>query len=216
MADIHLVLGSGMEHELFQNRIQKDDLIIGVDHGAYILAKNDYSLDIAIGDFDSVSKDEWGEIHKKSSRIIKVDAEKDATDGELALKYISEHYSDIENIYIYQWLSDGRIDHLLSIFWWVYQEEFHHIIERCYFISHKNEWRCYLPGKHIISKHSSLKYISFICMTPVRDLEITNFKYELAKTQITAPKAFVSNEFLENEGELSFSKGIVIQVNSKD
>lgn len=64
------------------------ELFVGVDHGSLFLLKNQLPLDLAVGDFDSVSKEELQMIQEKAGDFIKAAPEKDDTDTELALKAI--------------------------------------------------------------------------------------------------------------------------------
>ena len=68
------------------------DVFVGVDRGSLFLLENKLPLDIAVGDFDSVSQDELRGIQHEAGVFIKANPEKDDTDTELALKTVFEQY----------------------------------------------------------------------------------------------------------------------------
>ena len=74
----------------------EEEYIIGVDIGAYLLAKNNMRIDLSIGDFDSVSTTELSLIEKFSNEVQKFDEKKE---------YTIQHDKDINNN-VYG--SDGR------------------------------------------------------------------------------------------------------------
>ena len=55
----------------------EEEYIIGVDIGAYLLAKNNMRIDLSIGDFDSVSTTELSLIEKFSNEVQKFDEKKE-------------------------------------------------------------------------------------------------------------------------------------------
>lgn len=52
------------------------ELFVGVDRGSLFLLKNQLPLDLAVGDFDSVSKEELQMIQEKAGDFIKAAPEK--------------------------------------------------------------------------------------------------------------------------------------------
>ena len=64
------------------------DYFVGIDKGSSFLLKNQLPLDLAIGDFDSVSAEEFKQIKAKAKKLVMAPAEKNDTDTELALKTI--------------------------------------------------------------------------------------------------------------------------------
>ena len=66
------------------------DVYVGVDRGSLFLIENQLPLDLAVGDFDSVSQDELQLIKETAKAFVQACPEKDDTDTELALKkYLS-------------------------------------------------------------------------------------------------------------------------------
>ena len=63
---------------------------IAADGGAVLLEELGHYPDVIIGDFDSLTEEQFQFFQKKGSEIIRYPQEKDETDGELALKYCKE------------------------------------------------------------------------------------------------------------------------------
>ena len=64
------------------------DYFVGVDRACLYLLELGLPLDLAVGDFDSVSELELDVIQSTAKSCKKASAEKNATDTELALKLI--------------------------------------------------------------------------------------------------------------------------------
>jgi thiamine pyrophosphokinase len=69
--------------DLYQS--ETNEIIIGVEKGAYMLAKNRIAMDRAVGDFDSVTQEEKELIAKYAETVALYPEEKDKTDTELAV-----------------------------------------------------------------------------------------------------------------------------------
>ena len=85
MPNIAIVAGGNCDLSLYKD-ILRDAYFIGADRGALYLAENGYQVDIAVGDFDSVSESEMEKIYKASGDIDRLSEDKDETDLEHALK----------------------------------------------------------------------------------------------------------------------------------
>ena len=83
--DIAIVAGGTCDLSLYKD-ILADAFIIGADRGALYLAESGYKIDIAVGDFDSVSESEMEKICKNTGDLDRLVPEKDETDLEHALK----------------------------------------------------------------------------------------------------------------------------------
>lgn len=67
------------------NLVEESDYIIGVDGGCDMLYAYDILPDLIIGDFDSINTDILKFYQNKEIEIIKLEIEKDVTDGEASL-----------------------------------------------------------------------------------------------------------------------------------
>lgn len=188
---------------------------IGIDRGAWRLLKQGIIPDLAVGDFDSLSGNEQSELFGNVEDVMKVLPEKDLTDTELALKVALERYPQAEK---YQLIggTGGRLDHLLANLFLVYQPCFSSLVERFELIDRWNTVRFYRPGKYIVMKEEEKEYLTFLCMTPVDQLTLSNVKYPLVEKNFTVPISLTSNEFLDEHAEFSFNSGLVAVIQSKD
>ena len=94
--EVVIVLGGPNTKEnikaLLENRYGKayeDFRFVGVDGGALRLLDQHLSMEVAIGDFDSVTKEQRDLIHEAAGTVVQLPSEKDDTDfimGEGALR----------------------------------------------------------------------------------------------------------------------------------
>lgn len=177
--------------------ISSEDCVIGVDRGAYKLAKRGIIMHHAFGDFDSVSSQEFKMIQSMSQQIHCFPSEKDDTDFQLALQFSLLNYTECHSIEIYGILGGkGRIDHFISNVWLAYDVRFQPFLEKMKFIEEDCETIFLLPGKHAIENTLGYHYLSIVTHTPEMHLTIKGAKYELERKLLKAPCALISNEFL--------------------
>ena len=84
-------------------------VVVGIDKGAYIAYENNVKLDYAIGDFDSISADEFRKL-KDYCEVIKLNPIKDDTDTLYAIKM----FKDFDKIILIGGISGRRIDHFYA------------------------------------------------------------------------------------------------------
>jgi len=100
------------DREEFKKLIgEKDILFIAADGGALFLESIGFLPDVIIGDFDSLTTEQYQRYEKLGAKIIKYPVEKDETDGELALQYCRER--GFNNIIIIGF-AGGRLDQQLA------------------------------------------------------------------------------------------------------
>ena len=90
---------------------EKDVLFVAADGGALLLESIGFVPDVIIGDFDSLTEVQYQHYEKTGVKIIKYPAEKDETDGELALQYCQE--IGLNDIIIIGF-AGGRLDQQLA------------------------------------------------------------------------------------------------------
>lgn len=87
-----LILANGELYgtDVLRKRIAGEvfDLVIGVDGGSRYASELNITVDVIVGDMDSISSHEY--LRNKNARFIPYPAEKDETDLELALSYALE------------------------------------------------------------------------------------------------------------------------------
>lgn len=189
---------------------------IGVDAGCLQLIKHGYEIDYAVGDFDSVTEEEFQLIQEHSKTVIQHPAQKDDTDMELAIDVAIEHYPQA-NYYIVGAIGEtkGRLDHMLANIWMVYQPRYQSIVNRMNFIERDHVFQFLKVGEHQLSVKAENKlpdYLSIVSMTPVKALKIQGARYELTETDYDYPRALISNEFVNKEQDIhiSFKEGLVL------
>lgn len=210
---MHIILGAPQAEKL-KPLIQSQGLVIGVDRGAFIAIEEGIKLDVALGDFDSVSNKEKLKVKQHADEIFSFPSNKDDTDAELALLYILENV-EAANIYLYNW-SGGRIDHLYSLLMVVLQVRFLPIVPKIKFIAGNNYISYYLAGEYNLKKIDQMKYLSLILLTKVKQLTLSNVNYPLKEADFDFPRALISNEFGNEEALLSFAEGIIAVIQSRD
>lgn len=192
---------------------KEDIFIIGVDGGCLELIKAGFHLDLAIGDFDSVTQDELEMIKNQAKEVKVFNTDKDDTDMELALEYATSSFPQAD-YYILGGIGEqkGRLDHMLANIWMGYQARFESFVEQFSFIERNHRLQYLQAGRHQLKSQKRTDYLSIISMTPVKDLMIKNALFNLDKQDFSYPRALISNEFIseQNPVELSFSKGLVL------
>ncbi|MEN1966921.1 thiamine diphosphokinase [Lentibacillus sp. N15] len=189
------------------------DIWIGADRGAFLLIENQYTPDIAIGDFDSLNKDECAQVKQYSRTFIPYPIEKDWTDLELALGKAYEYAP--EKIYLFN-VTGGRLDHSLINIQTLYS-----IMERKiqgFIVENNNLLTMVKPGKHAVVKDDTYPFLSFVPFTKdVKGLTLQGFEYPLADQTITwGSTRCISNKLLLKNGTFSFKEGILLLIKSRD
>lgn len=213
MDAVHIILGAPKLEEVMP-LIQSEGIVIGVDRGALIAIEEGIPLDIAIGDFDSISKEEKALVHTKANKVMNFPTDKDDTDTELAFLYVMNNYSNAK-VFLYNWYG-GRVDHLYSILLVALQNRFKALVPNLHYISDKNNISYFSPGTYRIEKIERMEYLSYVLLTPVEKLTLKEVKYTLEEVSFDHPMSLISNEFIGVEATFSFATGIVAVIQSND
>ena len=188
--------------------------MVGADRGALKLAELLPHFDAAIGDFDSVTPSEMEDIKKKSLVCRVLPAQKDETDTEAAIAYAIEMFNPEEIILLGAF--GGRLDHLMSNLWLAFHPLVKQMTGKVSLMDRHNTLRFYLPGNYVLKKEEGKKYLSFIGMTPIKELKLTGVAYPLNGKDYEYPIALVSNEFKDTEMTFSFGSGQLAVIQSSD
>lgn len=213
---INILAGGPNDHLPDLSEYQtKEDVWAGVDRGALTLISEGITPNLALGDFDSVTTKEAELIEKRSKEIMKYSAEKDETDMELAIQWALKQTP--ERIRIFG-ATGGRLDHFFGNI----QLLIHSLLSEhdtpIEIMDKNNLIFLKRPGHHPISKHEAYKYISFIPVSmEIHGLSLKGFKYPLENFYLQAGSTqCISNELINDNGNFSFSKGILMVVRSND
>lgn len=189
------------------------DYFVGIDRGSLFLLKNGLSLDMVVGDFDSITEDELLYIKHYCSNIVSASAEKNDTDTELALKTIFKEFPEAQ-VTVFGAFG-GRIDHMMSNIFLPSDTDLEPFMSQ---IRLKDEQNIvtYLPsGKNQVSRIEGMSYVSFMPESE-STLQISGAKYELNKSNYFKKKMYSSNEFMTSPIEVELKDGYLIIIYSKD
>ena len=193
--------GKAPKKELFQNLVNKSDLIIAADGGANICFQHDIKPEYVVGDFDSIENNL--RTHFNTSEFIH---KPDQNEHDLlkALKFC-------ETLNPQQVICTAvfgkRIDHVLSNLFIIQNQNFKFKLEfiddyaKVFII--KNTYQFFSPPN---------QHISFLSYRPVFGVTLKGFKYNL--TEKDFPDGFngLSNEIDENPASVSIKNGSLITI----
>ena len=187
---------------------------IGVDRGAYYLIEHGIIPDVIVGDFDSVSEEEYASISEVVPHVELFQAEKDDTDTDLALmRALDFEPSEV----LLTGATGGRLDHHEAALRSVYRMQMTYPHIQFKIIDSHNELQFLLPGRHQLTKtHHS--YLSFFAYgESVYDVTLRGVKYETTDEKIDlATSRFTSNEIISDNAYITFSRGICLMIRSMD
>ena len=191
----------------------KADYWIGADRGAVTLLHHQIKTDLAIGDFDSVSSNEFTRIRQTVDRVEVFPAAKDETDLELALlEALKQNPDEV----IFFGVTGGRLDHTLAniqLLLSLKQEKVNGII-----IDRSSQLQIVRPGVYEAAEEPEYPYISFLPVSPeVTGLSLSEFLYPLENAVITwGSTRCISNKLLSGSAVFSFKTGIMAVIRSRD
>lgn len=185
----------------------KDADYVGIDRGALTLVEGKIPVTLALGDFDSVNKEEFQLIKNHAKEVIFLNPIKDDTDSESAVRHLLERgYEKI----ILLGAMGGRMDHSFVNLRLAYQ--FPQIVA---LEDEMNLVEGYGIGTYRFT-NEKYKYFSFFTEEEAV-VSIKGMKYPLDHQKITQRDLYtLSNEILDKEGILIVHSGNVLVIQSKD
>ena len=199
----------GAVHTAFVTEHPKaDDLCIAADAGYRTACTLGERVDVLLGDFDSLGEPPVDE----SFEILRVPAEKDLTDTQLAVELALDRGA--EEIFIIGGLT-GRLDHTLStlaILEDLYARGVHGTIT-----DGQSRVR-YLCSSSTLVARSAYSYLSLVAADDVvKGVTVEGCKYPLTRATLHRRRQFaVSNEITGNVAFLSVKKGGIYVIESRD
>lgn len=183
-----------------------DSDLIGIDHGASVIASAKVKMKAAIGDFDSVDGTELKAIAEYAENLVKLTPQKDETDTEEAIKYAMEQGYD--EIVIYDALG-GRIDHEMA--------NMYLLMHRRYpimFINDYNRVRVLKQGQYQVD--NTYTYLSFLALEE-SCISVNGVAYPMNHRIITLKDIFsISNEIVTDNCEVTIHYGRVLMMETRD
>mgnify|MGYP000563467042 CR=1 FL=1 len=192
---------------------KNQDIYLGVDGGCLKLLEQGLPLDIAVGDFDSISEVDFRKIQAQAKQVVQSVPEKNDTDLELALKTVFEDYPDAA-VTVYGAFG-GRLDHFLSNIFLPTDPDLAPYMEQIQLVDEQNRLVFRPAGSHEIQPDPTMTYVGFMPVGEGR-LEITGAKYPLHAENYFLKAMYGSNEFLDQAIQVSLDRGYLVIVYSKD
>ncbi|MCP1639597.1 thiamine pyrophosphokinase [Streptococcus gallinaceus] len=189
------------------------DVFVGVDAGSLFLLKHNLPLDMAVGDFDSVSAEELQWIKAEAKSLTQAPAEKDDTDLELALKTVFEQYPEAQVSVLGAF--GGRLDHMMSNLFLASEPSLASFMQQIKLQDSLNLVRFFPQGRHLIEPVKGMTYVSFMPSDGSR-LTIEGAKYPLNTSNYFFKKCYSSNEFIDEDLVIELDSGYVVVIYSKD
>ena len=183
-----------------------DDLVIAADSGYHNAIALGEKPTILLGDMDSIKESDI----PKDIEILKVPAEKDFTDTQLAVDTAIKQ--GVREIVIIGGL-DGRLDHTLSNL-----SILEDLSKKGIFVHITNGYNRvrYINSTSTLIPKSGFKYIGLLCLTEkAKGVSVEGCKYPLKNAKLDRSFQFaVSNEIVGNCALISVRKGALYIVES--
>lgn len=209
-----LLVAGGLISDWPSINLTEIDYIVGIDRGSWFIVQQGWTLNFAVGDFDSLTEEELVVVKSHAHELVQVQAEKDETDTQLALRLTLKKFPDTFVTII--GATGGRLDHFLANLWLPLEEQFRSYAPQICLKDKKNTIHYLLPGKHVIQRMPTMKYLAYCCLTPVNNLNLSGSKYTLETTDVLLPISYASNEFVTEEAYCSFDQGLLAVIQSCD
>lgn len=180
---------------------------IGGDAGASLLAHQGIHMKFAVGDFDSLAKEEMQLIRAYSDTVYTLNPMKNDSDSASAIKYALQYgYDEI-------WLIGafgGRMDHTYYNMQLALQ--YPNIVHLYDF---QNHVYALTKGTYAIPK-DEYTYISFFTNEKAT-LTLRGFAYPLTRRHLSKNDLYtLSNQIVEKEGILTIEEGVLLVFQTKD
>ena len=202
--------GGKIYPENITERPKPEDIKIAADAGVLNAKLLGVTVDVALGDFDSLG-DKLSEIPEKAEKVT-VPCEKDETDTQLAVNEALKRGA--EEIVIIGGL-DGRLDHTLSNI--AILEAMNEMRIPTVIANGQNRVR-YIKSTSTLIAKSGYRYMSLIAAEEtVKGVSVEGCKYPLDNARLTNKFQFaVSNEITGNCALVSVRKGGLYIIESRD
>ncbi len=211
---IYIFTGGHVSEDIFSYININDGFTIGVDKGIEFLLKKQMVPDYFVGDFDSIDSRLLEEIKNKFVDKVKIFPEKkDETDTELAIRLAIEF--NPEEIMIIGGIG-SRVDHVIANINILLQAEIKNIKAIMYDVN--NRIQLLIPNKILQIEKSYFKYISLLSFSDkVEGINAKGFKYPIEQGVMKLGVPYgVSNELIDDKGNISIEKGILLVIESRD
>lgn len=183
--------------------ILKDAYVIGVDKGALSAINLGIKLDLAVGDFDSITEKEYEIVKNNVSNIHKLNPVKDMTDTNEAISFCK----DASQIYIMGGIKGPRIEHFISNLIDIANDNRIKMIDDNSFIEVLDK-SCYAKKDY--------KFISIFSIDNNTKISLKGFKYELNDYNLKLNDPLCISNQIIGEGYIDIKCGRIIVIYSKE
>ncbi len=188
--------------------LARADMVIAADNGAVAAAAYGCRPDLIVGDFDSLSAEDYARL-KQVSRIERAPVEKDETDTELAVQQALEHGAD--EITLLGALGGARFEHsIANILLLVDVTVPLHIIDGPSIC-----WLLRGPTHSTVQGHKDDLLSLFPLTTDATGVRTHGLYYELHDESLRFGRARgISNVLTEDEAEVSLESGLLLLIHT--
>lgn len=219
MKDTIIVSGGNIQKDFALDFLKKNKTeqtcLIAADRGVEFFMGTDMEPNVAVGDFDSLSAEGAAYMETLAhTEIIRLKPEKDDSDTQSAVNYAIGQGT--EKITILG-ATGNRIDHLMANFGLLMLGR-----SRCVkiILADAYNYMCLVESGTILKREEQFgKYVSFFPIEgDVAGLTLKGFKYPLNGYYLKVEDSglTVSNEIADPEAEITFDKGKLLMIMSRD
>lgn len=195
-----LIIGHDMN---LKNYNYQKKYVVGVDEGAFLALHQGIRLDLAIGDFDSITKEELALLQAKVPTKV-LHPIKDDTDTQAALEVVK----DAKKITILGGIQGHRIEHFLANLIMMKNNSKIEMLD--------DYSRIFTMDKSFFIPKEEYTYISFFALEDTKNLTLKGFKYPLTNYELkTYNPLTISNEWVQPIGQVQFTEGRLLVILSK-
>lgn len=219
MKNVIIVSGGNIQRDFALDFLRKikdrDYTLIAADKGVEFFRDTEFSPDVAVGDFDSLTEN--GKQYLDSltdTEVVRLKPEKDDSDTQSAVNYAID--CGAKKITIFG-ATGNRIDHLMANFGLLVLGR-----DRGADITLLDRWNFIklIESGTVLKKTEQFgKYVSFFSLEGnVEGLTLTGFKYPLNDhlLQMKDSGLTVSNEITEQEAAVKFRSGTLLMLMTRD
>lgn len=205
----YVFAGGTVETNAIDDRPAPGDLTIAADAGWKTARALGVTPALLVGDFDSLGEPEV----PQGTEVVRVPAEKDDTDTQLAVRIALERGAD--EVILIAGVS-GRVDHTLSSL--AVLEELHRRGKRGILTDGKNRVRLLQNDSFLLARDRRYRYLSLICLSErAKGVSAEGCKYPLRNAVLERWRQYaVSNEITGNAALISVRRGTLLLIESSD
>lgn len=213
--DVLIITGGGFEKSFALEYIKKHkfDYVITADQGFSYAMELGVKVSLILGDFDSLDGSILDKYRDSGIEILQYPAEKDFTDTHLAIETAIDRGADKITLLC---ATGSRMDHTIANIGLILLALKKGV--ECEIVDSNNRIRLIDKGLILKKEEQWGQYVSLIPFTQkVTGITLTGFKYPLYQAELALGVSHgISNEVVEQEGQIQFEEGILLLIESRD